>query len=86
MLLNRRRFPLQDDDAIDREVVDVSPKIKNKKIRAKLKDLFVSSRHSRREALKVMKLGKGFESLKRERRAKVVGESDGSGFQVSNRV
>ncbi|KAK2652305.1 hypothetical protein Ddye_012161 [Dipteronia dyeriana] len=43
MLLNRRRFPRQDDDALDREAADVSPEIKNKKIRSKLKDLFVSS-------------------------------------------
>ncbi|KAI9160281.1 hypothetical protein LWI28_006790 [Acer negundo] len=43
MLLNRRRFHRQDDDALDREAADVSPEIKNKKIRAKLKDLFVSS-------------------------------------------
>lgn len=43
MLLNRRRFARQDDDDLDREVADELPEIKNKKIRAKLKDLFVSS-------------------------------------------
>ncbi|KAK3230153.1 hypothetical protein Dsin_002034 [Dipteronia sinensis] len=43
MLFNRRRFPRQDDDALDREAADVSPEIENKKIRAKLKNLFVSS-------------------------------------------
>ncbi|KAL9427664.1 hypothetical protein AB3S75_029783 [Citrus x aurantiifolia] len=43
MLLNRRRFPRQENDDLDREVADELPEIKNKKIRAKLKDLFVSS-------------------------------------------
>ncbi|KAL5743348.1 hypothetical protein ACOSQ2_026464 [Xanthoceras sorbifolium] len=43
MLLNRRRFHRQDDDGLDREAADESPEIKHKKIRAKLKDLFVSS-------------------------------------------
>ncbi|XP_044468485.1 uncharacterized protein LOC123197992 [Mangifera indica] len=43
MLLNRRRFARPDDDDLNRDIADKSPEIKNKKIRAKLKDLFVSS-------------------------------------------
>ncbi|KAJ0043384.1 uncharacterized protein LOC116130874 [Pistacia vera] len=43
MLLNRRRFARQDDDDLNRDITDKSPEIKNKKMRAKLKDLFVSS-------------------------------------------
>ncbi|XP_044505193.1 uncharacterized protein LOC123225323 [Mangifera indica] len=43
MLLNRRRFARPDDDDLKRDIAEKSPEIKNKKIRAKLKDLFVSS-------------------------------------------
>ncbi|KAJ4707060.1 putative 50S ribosomal protein-related [Melia azedarach] len=43
MLLNRRRLSRRDDDDLDREITEQSSEIKNKKIRAKLKDLFVSS-------------------------------------------